>query len=384
MWISRGGDQAGAPGTRSGPVADLPRMLDVMAGRIALLTPFAAPAIGGNAVTVDRIARGLGRRGLSVRVWDVGTTPEAVLENDLARFRPDLVHGFHAYRVGPLALRLSRRLGVPLVITLTGTDANHDLFDASRAPSVQPVVEEAAALVVFHESVRDRVAGVVPDVAPRVHVIAQAPDLEGDEPFDLEKHWALPPDRVLFLFPAGIRPVKGPRVPLVPFDDLVTRIPSLRLLYAGPIVDPAEGHALLAALASRPWARHIGAVPHARMRSLLAQSDVVLNCSRSEGGMSNAVLEALAVGRAVLVSDIEGNRSLVDDGVTGLTFCDAHELGAAAERLARDGALRTRLGAAGAARVAALTSPAREIDGHLAVYRALLGESVASESTVAR
>src|SRR5262245_15842553 len=111
-------------------------MLDVMAGRIALLTPFAAPAIGGNAVTVDRIARGLSRRGLSVRVWDVGTTPETALENDLARFRPDLVHGFHAYRVGPLARRLSRRLGVPLVITLTGTDANHDLFDASRAPSV--------------------------------------------------------------------------------------------------------------------------------------------------------------------------------------------------------------------------------------------------------
>jgi len=359
-------------------------MLDVMAGRIALLTPFAAPAIGGNAVTVDRIARGLSRRGLSVRVWDIRTTPEAALEAELARFRPDLVHGFHAYRVGPVALRLSRRLGVPLVITLTGTDANHDLLDANRAPSVRPVVEEAAALVVFHESIRDRLTAVSPGAGARVHVIAQAADLEGNERFDLDRHWALPPDRVLFLFPAGIRPVKGPRLPLIPFDGLVTRIPRVRLLYAGPIVDAAEGEALRAALASRPWARHIGAVPHAQMRSLLTQSDVVLNCSRSEGGMSNAVLEALALGRAVLVSDIEGNRSLVDDGVTGLTFRDAHELGAAAERLAGDGALRARLGAAGAARVATLTSPEREIDGHLAAYRALLGESVASESRVAR
>jgi glycosyltransferase involved in cell wall biosynthesis len=120
------------------------------------------------------------------------------------------------------------------------------------------------------------------------------------------------------------------------------------------------------------------------MRSLLAQSDVVLNCSRSEGGMSNAVLEALAMERAVLASDIPGNRSLVEDGVTGLMFHDARELGAAAEHLARDRALRARLGAAGAARVAELTSPAREIDGYLGVYRALVGKAVAPASTLAR
>ena len=48
------------------------------------------------------------------------------------------------------------------------------------------------------------------------------------------------------------------------------------------------------ALAGRPWARYVGAVPHAQMRSLLSQADVVLNCSASEGGMANSVLEAFA------------------------------------------------------------------------------------------
>ena len=384
MSTSGVGDHATVAGAKSGPRPDLPSMLDVMATRIAFLTPFAAPAIGGNAVTVDRLARGLSRRGLSPRVWDVSATPEATIESEVARYRPDVVHAFHAYRVGPFALRLARRLEVPLVVTLTGTDANHDLLDASRARTMRPVLDGAAALVVFHESIRERVAGVVPDAASRMHVIAQAPDLEGDEPFDLEGRWALPRDRILFLFSAGIRPVKGPRVPLGPFDALVTRFPEVRLLYAGPVVDPSEGRALLAELASRPWSHHVGAVPHTQMRSLLAQSDVVLNCSRSEGGMSNAVLEALAMERAVLASDIPGNRSLIEDGATGLIFRDAHELGAAAERLARDRTLRARLGAAGAARVAELTSPAREIDGHLRVYRAVAGEAVAPASRRAR
>ena len=82
--------------------------------------------------------------------------------------------------------------------------------------------------------------------------------------------------------------------------------PRLRLLYVGPILDPGEGEALQRALAPRPWARHVGSVPQAQMASLLAQADVVLNCSVSEGGMANSVLEALALERAVLVSDIAG------------------------------------------------------------------------------
>ena len=59
-----------------------------------------------------------------------------VAGDQVEAFAPDLVHGFHAFRVGPLAVRLARRLEIPLVVTLTGTDANHDLFDPARAPIV--------------------------------------------------------------------------------------------------------------------------------------------------------------------------------------------------------------------------------------------------------
>jgi glycosyltransferase involved in cell wall biosynthesis len=84
------------------------------------------------------------------------------------------------------------------------------------------------------------------------------------------------------------------------------------------------------------------------------------------------VVEAQALGRAVLASDIDGNRSLVTDGVTGLLFHDDAALEAGAERLADDAALRTRLGAAGRARVLAEFPAAREIDGYVGVYRRVL------------
>jgi glycosyltransferase involved in cell wall biosynthesis len=343
-----------------------------MTARAALITPFGAPSVRGNAITVDRIARGLGERGMEVRVWDCSVTPEVTVESEVAAFRHALVHAFHAYRVGPLALRIARRAEIPLLVTITGTDANHDLFDPERAAVVRRVLEGAAAVTVFHESIRDWIAGAMPDLAARIVVVPQSVRLPDGEPFDLAARWPLPPDRVLFVFPAGIRMVKQPRFPLRPFDRLVARRPQVRLLYAGPILAPEEGEALLREIAGRPWARHVGTVPHARMRSLLEAADVVINASISEGGMANSVLEAMAVARPVLASDIPGNRSVVEDGVTGFLFRVEDDFERAAERLTDDPSLRRALGEAGRAKLERLYPPSREIDGYDSVYRRLV------------
>jgi glycosyltransferase involved in cell wall biosynthesis len=339
---------------------------------VAVLAPFAFPAVRGNAVTAQRIVAGLRARDLDVGLWDVSTTPEAAMVAVAARPRPPLIHAFHALRTGPLALRLARRLEVPLVVTLTGTDANHELLDATNAPQVRRVLEGAAMVTAFAASIVEDVARILPDLHERLVVVPQAVRFEATAPFDLAAQWRLPADRILFLLPAGIRPVKAPRAPLPAFDRVVAAEPRVRLLYAGPVLDPAEGEALAAAIAPRAWARHIGVVPHAMMPSLLQQADVILNCSISEGGMSNSVLEGMAFGRPVLVSDIPGNRALVEHDTHGLRFTTEEELAAAALRLARDGTLRARLGARGRARVEREFPPSREIDGYLTVYRRLV------------
>ena len=340
--------------------------------RVAVLTPFASPAVRGNAITTTRIVAGLRDRGVDVAVWDLAVTREADVAAGVEASRPALIHAFHAYRTGPLALRLAQRLAIPLVVTLTGTDANHELIDAEHGPVVRRVLEGADVVTAFHSSIVDCVSAVLPHMRPRMSVVPQAASFATTEPFDLDARWPLPSDRVLFVLPAGIRPVKAPRRLLVPFDRVVAAEPRVRLLYVGAVLDPAEGAALAAALEARPWARHIGAIPHAAMASLLARCDVVLNCSVSEGGMANSVLEALALGRAVLAVDIPGNRALVEHDVTGLVFDTDVELEAAVLRLVRDAALRTRLGAAGHERVSALYSPQREIDGYLDVYGRLV------------
>ena len=87
--------------------------------------------------------------------------------------------------------------------------------------------------------------------------------------------------------------------------------------------------------------------------------------------MANSVLEALYLGRAVLASDIPGNRSLVEDGVSGLLFGSVEEMTVKARRLLGDADLRLRLGQAGRERVVTRFGPDREIDGYVAAYTRL-------------
>ena len=80
----------------------------------------------------------------------------------------------------------------------------------------------------------------------------------------------------------------------------------------------------------------------------------------------------MACARPVLACDIEGNRSLVEDGVTGFLFRDPQEFEAKALRLLGDPGLRRSLGLTGQTRVRALYAPERELEGYLGQYHRLV------------
>jgi L-malate glycosyltransferase len=84
-----------------------------------------------------------------------------------------------------------------------------------------------------------------------------------------------------------------------------------------------DGH-LRPALEAR--ARELNVQNHIRflgqrrdVENILAGSDVALNTSDSEG-LSNSVIEAMRAGLPVIASDVEGNRELIEDGLTGCLF----------------------------------------------------------------
>jgi glycosyltransferase involved in cell wall biosynthesis len=101
--------------------------------------------------------------------------------------------------------------------------------------------------------------------------------------------------------------------------------------------------------------------------------DIVTLPTRHEG-LSQGLMEAMALGKPIVTTRSGGNTDLIDNGVHGLLVPprDPRALGAALQRLIDDPVLRERLGAAASQRVRADFTIERTLAGTDAVYRAAL------------
>lgn len=347
--------------------------------RIALVAPFYYPSTRGNAITVDRIASGLRERGHLVRIYSLESFQNwRDIPAAIRALGPHVVHGFHAFMTGDLVVAAAAEAGVPALVTITGTDVNHDLFHPERRARVVEALKRAQGVVVFHRSIEEKVLSQVPELYGRVRVIRQTVrcDAKAD---DHRAQWGLTSRHIIFLFAAGIRQVKNLPLCIPALSRLHTRYPDVRAFFAGPIVEEKEGERLFEVLAGHAWARYLGEVPHEVICSMLRVVDVVVNSSLSEGGMSNAVLEAMCRGVAVLASDIEGNRSVIVNELDGLLFSSEDDFERKAERLIRDPEFRQRLGRQAKAKIEREFSGEQETDAYEQFYYDLRGAAAGTD-----
>ncbi len=228
--------------------------------------------------------------------------------------RPEALLATWLYPDAWAGLIAARRLGLPLVVKLHGSDLLTLRDDPARRPYLRQVLAQADRVVAVSRPLATA-ARELGAPAERLRVVANGVDQEMFRPGDrlaARRELGLPPDGPLLLFVGRLVAVKGPDTALA----ALARTTGVRLALVGdgPLAMELRRQAAGLGLSDRvTWA---GERPHAEIVRWLAACDGLLLSSRSEGE-PNVALEALAAGRPVAATAVGGVPEVIGEGRGG-------------------------------------------------------------------
>jgi len=198
--------------------------------KIAILTPKYLPSINGNTTTVNRLVNGLKNKKIITKVLNLSELKDRTkILKAIEIFNPDIVHAFHAFKSGVPALESIIDLKIPLLVTITGTDVNHDLFNLERRDKVIEVLNYANKIVVFHKSIKNKLINNNIRLKSKIIIIKQSVKLEKKK-YNLRRKLGLKKNDIVFLLPAGIRKVKYQKLSIDGFKKIHSKYPNTKVV----------------------------------------------------------------------------------------------------------------------------------------------------------
>ena len=317
--------------------------------------------------------------GVTTLAWPATRSPGPSVLSETRRLArivrvadPDIVH-LHSSKAG-LAGRLAVRGRVPTVFQPSAWS-----FLATREPTTRLAIawERAAvrwthALAVVSEGERE--AGLRAGIHGPWKILPNATDVEKRRPASDADRTAA---RRFLGFAEGplvvclgrLAKQKGQHVLLDAWPAVKAALPDARLALVGDGPD-------LAALAARAGEDVTFAGDQRDVDPWLTAADIVALPSRFEAGLSLAAMEAMALGRCVVASDVAGVREGLAGGAGGIVpIDDSAALGAAIIARLSDPALAAREAALARARVVEHYDLKVACERTVSLYQRLLEDS---------
>jgi glycosyltransferase involved in cell wall biosynthesis len=260
----------------------------------------------------------------------------------------DLVHA-HGTRASSNTLWAARRLGIPLVYTVHGWSFHDDQpFWVRRFRIWGERWITARSALNIAVSASNRQSGVDRIPGFQAVVVNNGIDQRKFSPArsftDVRGELKIPADVLLLLFLARFTAHKQPLTLIRAFQEAVGKMPGLQMLMVGEGDEKEEGIRLANELGLD------GKIHFSPFRQdvpdVLAAADIYALPSLWEG-LPIGLLEAMAMRKAVIGTNVDGTREVLCDGDNGLVVepGDVSALAAAILRLAGDKELRESMGA---------------------------------------
>lgn len=233
-------------------------------------------------------------------------------------FEFDRIEAHLAFPDGWGALKLGRKLGVPVAVTLRG----HDVNDLPRFPvrgrQVAKVLREADVVFAVADALREAALrlGAHPD---RVLTVGNGVDPDRFHPVDRREarlRLGLPVDAPMILSVGHLVERKGFHHIVRALPVVLREVPDAHLVIVGAPGEEGDfsdgiRKAILEAGVG-DHVRMVGAVAHAELGPWYSAADVLCLASGKEG-RANVLLEALACGTPVVATRVWGTPELVSD-----------------------------------------------------------------------
>lgn len=285
------------------------------------------------------------------------------LKRVLRDFRPDVVHT-HSAKGGILGRAAATALATPLVVHGVHGAPFHPYQGRGARAFFRMCERWAAGRCDAFISVADAMTDLMVSagVAPREKFTTIYSGMEV-EPFlqaDAQRErvraeLGYQPHHIVIGKIARLFKLKGHEDVIQAARGVVDACPQVRFLFVGNGIlrEPLDEQIRSAGLEAN--FHFAGLVPPERVAELLGAMDIVVHASLREG-LARVLPQALIAGRPVISYDIDGAREVVIPDQTGFLLppCDISALRESLIALAKDPALRRRLGAEGRRRFTGL------------------------------
>ncbi len=332
------------PGGVQVHVRELAAHLRALGHTVRILAPGSAREQGDDTVIVGRAipVRGNG----SVARIAFGPQIASAVGRALREFKPDVIH-VHEPLVPSVSMHVVLRANAPVVATFNsnvGRERASSLWFQLAVPMIRPVWNKLAKRIAVSEAARHSVCSRMGDGNLRI-----VPNGVAVSRFANAMPAAVPPGRHL-LFVGRLEERKGFPVAVSAFAELARLYADLRLLVIGDGAERSAVDQLEPDVRAR--VDMLGRVDDDRLASYLKAADVYIGPALGGESFGIVLAEAMAAGKQIVASDIDGYRDVARDGLEALLVSpgDAAALVAAVQEVLNDRRLAQSLGEAGSRR----------------------------------
>ncbi len=334
------------------------------------VTRFAFGTEGRQLATYEQVPKALMMRYL--------TNGLKVTQRAITAWHPDLIHGHWIIPTGLIAAWAGSKARKPVVLSAHGSDV---LVWANKGGIFrrlcQWTLRRSRQCSVNSQPMQDAVAqlGMSANFAPIIYELGV--DAQRFHPRNDGSAWrssmGAARDDLVVLSVGHLVARKGADILLQAAAHIAPDTPCLRIAIAGDGPERARLERLARDEGIADRTTFLGAVRHASVHELYAGCDIFALTSRSEG-MGIVLLEAMASGKPVVATRVDGIPDIVQDEATGLLASneDVFSLARQLARLCADPDLRRHLGLRGRAVIEERFLPGQQIERVIAMYEAVL------------